>query len=328
MSKKNTPGVESGKLKFAKRAAGVLLIVSVSVAVTIILMRMNAQGDNSNGVQGEFIVKLDTNTGSTGKTNHFGISTKPTGASSEESSEDEVKVANDGVYVLSGDALGNAWPTTNSVVRQHYNDLIEEKGYSGGLSGSANFTDEKTNQPAALIYTFYLNNTSEDEAQPFRLAARLNHDRGQSATSTGVDAYEYLRLALYMGDNGQEDDDVRYFANKTMQSIGLESDHDDYRECLSAYDWSPIDSGGNRYRKPAYSDVYAKPDPISICEAFAPDSDPAYADRGLFDVDGLEIAPGASRRITFLAYLEASDPDCTGAPPTNQKLGFSLHVGL
>lgn len=317
---------EQAKFKTAKRVAAVLLVAAVAVAAVILLMRLNTKTESSMIIEGDFVVVLNNNPADNqGKTNHFGIASKP-GANTDDDSE--VKKANDGTYVLIGQPLGNAWPTRNVDVRTYYNSLLDEKGLSGGLSGSANFTDQTTNQPAALIYTFYLNNTSETEPQTYRIVARLNHDRGQPANSTGIDCYEYLRLGLFVGNDGEADDYVRYFANKTMLSTGLESDHEDYRECLSDWTWSSIDNEGNTWRSPTYSDEYAKPAAIDICDYFTPDPDPAIGNRGLFDLSDLEIAPGKSRRITFVAYLEVNDPDCRGVPPTNQRLGFSLHVGL
>lgn len=327
MGKKDEPGKNVPKLednKILKRVAAVLLVVASAVAVVILLLALvNQTGDNNGGtVEGDFVVKLDN---ADTASNHFRIGTKP--GTGDDQEDPDVKTANDGTKVLLGEALGNAWPTSNAVVRAHYNDLIKEKGLNGGLSGSANFKDEVTNQPAALIYTFYLTNVSDTESQTFRFAARLSHNRGQSANSTGVDAYEYVRFGVFMGNNGSEDDDVRYFANRTMSSTGLKSDPNDYRECLSNYTIL-YDEKGNPYREPTYSDKFADTQEVSICEPFEPDSDPAYADRGLFDLQNLEIAPGKSRRITFIAYLEGADPDCHGSAPTNQKLGFSLHVGL
>lgn len=314
---------KSGKVARAKKVATVALSVSATAAIIILLLAVTLNNNSGGGdIAGDFVVRLDQE----GKANNMGISTRP-GRSQEE--DPEVKIASDGAAVLIGQPLGNAWVTSNSVIRTKYDALIAEKGIDG-LSGSMNFSNED-DTPIALVYTFYLTNSSTTETQPFRVSARLNHDRGQSQDAKGVDAYEYVRLALFMGDDGKADDDVRYFANRNMRSVPLEGTTDDFRECLSAYNTIFSNKTGNPYRAPAYFDKYGEGEDkkeIGICDPFDPGSDPDYATRGLFDVDDLEMAPGECRRITFMAYLEGEDPDCVGEPPKNQKLGFSLHIGL
>jgi len=321
---KPDPGnVESRKLKTALSVARVAFLTTATAAIILLLLNLSPNGGGTS-TEGDFVVKLDSGVSN----NHFRIGVSPNG---EEGEGQQPVEASDGSMVLIGEPLGNAWVTTNKMVRAYYNALVEEKGLDGKLSGSANYIDPKYNLPAAMVYTFYLNNISETEPQTFSIAANLNHERGQAKDATGVDAYEYLRLGLYMGNNGQADDDVRYFANANMKKNGLESDHGDFRECLSDWTWSEYsatDINRERYRIPAYADSYAKPDPIEVCELFTPNIEPGYEGRGLFLLDDLKIAPGASRRITFIAYLEGEDPDCNGEPPTNQRLGFSLHIGL
>lgn len=317
-----TKEVAAGKkLKVAKKVAVVSLVSAAAVASVILIVGVNQQDDKSGRGTGDegFVVELDNKT----KPNHFMIATRP--GNSAEPGED-VQVASDGSYVLVGEPLGNAWVTSSANIRNYYDGLLAQKGLSGGLSGSANYTDPDVDMPAGLLYTFYLNNVSTTETQTFRIAAQLTHSRGQNQEAGGVDVYEYLRLALFMGDDGQEDDDWRFFANKSMRSVALESDHTDFRECLSNWKWSdPTGVDVNKYRIPLYSDPKSN---VSVCEYFTPSSDPGYADRGLFDLQNLEIKPGKSRRITFLAYLEGNDPDCIGEPPQNQRIGFSLHIGL
>ena len=307
------------KLRVAKKVAAVLLVASTAAAVVILLANPDLGSQRGGIDENGFLVALDNPTTATA---HFMIATKPGNAGQP---GEDVQQADDGSLVLVGKSLGNAWPTQSVRIRQYYDSLLKEKGLEGGLSGSANCSDPDTGMPAALVYTFYLNNVSESETQKFRVAARLTHDRGQAGEAKGVDVYEYIRLAMFMGDDGAEDDDWYFFANKSNREA-LETDHSDYRECLSKWGKSEYSAEEiNAYRRPLYTD---QPSGISVCEMFEPGSDPEYQDRGLFDVQDLEIRPGASRRITFLAYLEGDDPDCNGEPPQNQKIGFSLHVGV
>lgn len=293
---------KSGKLSRLRKLGIISLSTSVAAMAVILIISLISARSGSG-----FIIDLNRVETAT----HFTMGLSPRKGGGETPA---------GSSVLVGEPLGNANPVAHKAVREYYNAKFAEVGYENDFSGSWNYADPKTGEPLAMLFTFYLNNISETEEQPYRIAARLNSELAYGGD--GRRPYDYVRLALFEGDYGQKDDSVRYYAARNTNGWGTENDPQDTRECLSktlAF-WNYDEN--RDYRVPDYYDTF-NGQKIEFCESFDSGADGL----GLFVSDGV-IKPGAARRITFVCYLEGDDPDCINVPPQKQKLGFSLHIGV
>ena len=265
-----------------------------AILLIMALMQHNAQSTYDTGV----VIRIDNEP----REAHFEMVAAP-----------GQEPAKDGVLV--GEPLGNTTLTYNRDVREYYDGLLAEKGNNGGLAGSNNFKGDKGS--LCLFYTFYLSNSSTSEDQVFRIECKLNQAASTLQQGEGARAYDYLRLGLYMGDNGANDDDIRYFAAANSKFPTVEAE-DDYRETLAGFG-TQLDDNGKYRRYPNYYDH-----DIGYCESFVPGLD----NTGLFDIDNLTIPAGGTRRVTFLAYLAGEDPDSYEKVSSGQTLSFSLHIGV
>ena len=293
---------EAGKAARTKRF--VITAMTVAGAAGIVILILSLLGDNSQNTQDSgVVIRVDNEA----KTAHFTMVTQPGG-----------EAAKDGVLV--GTPLGNTSLSTAKEVREYYDSLTTSKGWNGDLFGSNNFSDEKRGS-LAIVYTFYLTNTSTTDAQAFRLQCKLNQTIESLNEGSGARAYEYLRLALYMGDNGKPDDTARYYGLANSDRIPTALATDDYRECLDGADKLLDATDGHPYRVPSGD---WKDGDIEYVDLF----EVGFDRRGLFDYGDLSIPAGGIRRITFVAFLDGKDPDSMKEPSAGQSLSFSLHVGV
>ena len=297
---------KSGRLSRLKRVAWIAFGTSTAAMVVITLFSLVSN-------RGGLVISLNYRD----VANHFTMSLQP--RRGEGSSTDDPR------SLLIAEPLGDTLPTTNKTIRAYYEAHMS--GLAGQApSGSWNLVDTSTNDSLALFYTFYLTNASLTEAQPFRISGRMNSELVQSPESIGHRPYDYVRLAIFSGEDGKADDTVVYYGAQNTYQLGTEEDPSDTREALANV-YRLMDDQGRYYRVSDYSDVYVGADgqehEIAFCQSFVPGMD----GMGLFEFSGV-IAPGVSRRITFVSYLEGADPDCDGVLPKGQKLGFALTVGI
>ena len=303
----------SARRQTMKRAAIFSLIGAGTVGIVILLLALMNGASNVDASRTGFIVAIDQKN----EGDHF-IMTEALGV---EAKEEEVLV---------GKPLGNAALCTINDITTEYKRLTAEKGIDGGLYGSNNY--ELNDVPYALFYTFHLQNTSEEHDQVFRIQCRLNQTLAQLNQGTGARAYDFLRLGLFMGNNGEQDDQHLYFGSINTDRIPNDVEgYADYRECISKANamYTDPDDQGNviKYRSPdeGFVDAGNGYETVKYAEAFEPGMDQL----GLFDVSDLVIPAGKVRRVTFVAYLEAWDPDTEkGTPPKDQYLSFSLSIGV
>lgn len=317
---------KTGRLVRLKKAGWIVFGTALSAMVVVCLFALVSAKSGSG-----LIISIDRHTASE---SHFTMGLLPrTGTSGSDSSGQGQE--DPGERILVGEPLGKADCVEHKSVKEYYDANIAkiETNDTGKVqAGSWNYIDEK-GTPLALFYTFYLNNTNDQEEQAYGLSARLNSELTQSPEAAGRRPYDYVRLGVYIGDYGEPDDTFRVFANSNTKRWGTDYNNekvkDDYRECLartgSYDDYGKNEAGENivtTYRYPKYSTTFDEKE-IAFCEMFDTGNDGL----GLFDVRDI-IAPGTSRRITFFAYLEGEDPDSYSDSPINQSLGFSLSVGI
>lgn len=305
---------KTGRLNKAKRI-GWITFASAATAMVIITLFALVSAKSGSGL----IISINRKD----TVNHFtmGLQPKSGGQGGGGSQTDE--------NVLIGEPLGSADLVAHTDVQAYYNAKIAEVGYSDGkLSGSWNYKDAGNGTPYALFYTFYLNNTSLEEAQPYKIAARLNTELTQAPESYGRRPYDFVRLGVYLGNDGEPDSIYRVFANDNTLRKGTTDDPNDYRECLGKTrvieTVKETEEGPVKVdlRYAAYTATFAGKE-IAFCESFDPGADGL----GLFSIEDT-IDPGKSRRVTFFTYLEGDDPDTNSGTPINQSLGFSLSIGI
>lgn len=298
----------SAKRAIAKKIVIGGLIGATTVGVIlliIILLGNNRSADNryDSGV----VIRVDNEE----KQSHF----KLVGQTGVEPNSDGV---------LIGEPLGTTYLATAPEVKSYYDEKVAALGPGEKLGGAFNLEHK------ALFYTVHLENTSQTDAQTFRVVCELNDKLSDLASVKGARAYEFLRLGLRMGVDGEADDDVRYFGlASSSQYRGEKDDPNDKRECISAFTTRYVvdqeTKTGYYYRDPTYLDgSLGAGHEIGYAEAFQTGSDGI----GLFDVDGIEIPAGKIYRVTFFAYLEGEDPDSYKETPGDQSLSFSLHIGV
>lgn len=313
---------KTGRLVRLKKLGIILFCTSVA-AMGVISMFSLVSAKSGDGL----ILTLDPEA----KDAHFAMSLSPTrgkGSGSGQGSEGGGSSEQpQSARLLVGEPLGNARQTTHEKVRQYY-DANFKPDAEDPMQGSWNFVDEE-GRSRALLFTFYLTNTSDKENQTCRVVARLNTELDNSPRAIGNRPYDYARLCLFTGYDLEEDDAMHYFGAANTKGLGTIEDPSDKRECLAAFgtvtDYGTDEEGNptmTELRYPLYSDTF-NGQSISYCEPFNTGSD----GMGLFDAE-LDILPGKCRRITFVTYLEGDDPDGAGNAPSGQKLGFSLHIGI
>ncbi len=304
----------AGALIRHRKVAIIALVGAVSIAAVISLFGIVYGG--SDGL----VVRMDEGGGASDAFAMF-----PTGI--------EGKPAEEGTTYMVGDPLNGARQTSTQYVRNYYSSELAWKGKSGELSGSNNYieyTEDGEKVSRALVYTFYLKNNSTTEETTYRIQANIT---SQTEPVNGSNnPYDYLRVALYEGNVGYDDDYVRYFGAPNTKKQGTYIDGveypDDNRECIGAKNIHKVydDDGNDLYtlRSPAYYDDSLPNEKIGFCENFHTS---AGADV-LFSLVDQKIAPGATRRITFISYLEGDDPDAYGTVPIGAAIGLNLIVGV
>jgi len=287
-----------------RRIVVTTMAVAATVGILILLLAMLGNNDNTYDQDSGVVIRIDNDAKQAGR---FSMSTQPGGEAAK----------ND---VLVGTPLGNTGLSDAKEVREYYDALTAAKGWDGELAGSNNFSDEKRGS-LAIVYTFYLSNATNDVAQAFRLQGKLNQTIESLNEGSGARAYEYLRLALFMGNNGSPDDTVKYYGLENSDHLPTALALDDYRECIHGALKKVDDDDGHYYRVPA--DNWTD-NGIQYSENF----EVGYNRDGLFDLGDQIIPAGASRRITFVAFLDGLDPDSQKEASKGQYLSFSLHIGV
>ena len=296
-----------GRMAKAKKAT-IILISCATLAVGVIMLMALPRGAEG------FIVQMDHDLVQQVEKAHYSLTVSPTGEATSAS-------------YLRGDPLGSAWPTTALTVKEAYDALLKEKLDKEG--GSHNFVDQEKGEAKALIYTFYLRNDSTTEEALYRLRCAVT--KRTDPTNDAKNPYDYLRIVMRQGNVGEPDDSVIYYGNKNINDMGTTTgdpatdDRNDLREAIS--DWEKYtrlvegDESETPYylRKSIYSDSGN-----DYCVNF----DNAADKDLLFDATDLIIPAGKTRRITFIAYFEALDPDAYGSAPKGAQLGIGLTVGI
>ena len=319
---------KAGRLAKLKKAGWIVFATAISAIVVVSLFALVSSKSGSG-----LIISVDRRSAES----HFTMGLLPRSGTSSSDPSGSGSGGTSNERILIGEPLGKADLVDHKSIRSYYeSNFANVENFETGEvhAGSWNYIEQESH--LALFYTFYLNNISDDEAQPFGLAARLNSELTQAPEARGRRPYDYVRLGVYLGNYGQPDDTLHIFANENTKRWGTDYNdvktRDDYRECLgktgSYDDWNnPIVSESGEqtvltYRYPQYSSSF-KGEEIAFCELFQPGNDGL----GLFSIEDT-IAPGQSRRITFFAYLEGEDPDSFSDSPINQSLGFTLSVGV
>ena len=325
---------KSGRLARLKKAGWITFATALSAMVVVSLFALVSARSGSG-----LIISVDRRTAES----HFTMGLLPrTGTHGSDASSEGGQSGGSNERILIGEPLGKADLTEHVRVKSYYDanfSKIENFETGEVNAGSWNYIEDDPKRgsiPTALFYTFYLNNISETEAQPFGLAAKLNSELTQAPDARGRRPYDYVRLGVYLGNYGQPDDTMHIYAFENTKKFGIDyngvKDKTDYRECLgktgSYDDWkNPEETATgeqvvNTYRYPQYTSSFNEEE-VAFCELFQPGPDGL----GLFSFEDT-IAPGTSRRITFFAYLEGEDPDSYSDSPINQSLGFSLSIGV
>ena len=285
-----------GRLLRAKKI-GIIAVVSAT-AISAVILIAALLPRRANG----FIVQLDP----AAMRQHFSMVT---------SAKEEEAVQT--TYLSADVNLSQGWPTLTQTVKTHY-EGFEVDSLSGGHVFSEDGVDK------ALFYTFYLRNDSQVEQSVYRIQGYVTSRADPTEEGTRL-PYEYLRICMREGYVGEPDDTVTYYANRNIQEAGTYEngveDRTDSRECLSYWDKHEYGRGTADYyylREPTYKDG-----DIAYCVNFDNRDDRNQ----LFDARDHVIAPGKTRRITFIAYFEGEDPDCGGLPVT-AKMGYGLTIGI
>lgn len=284
-----------------KKVAIISMMVAGAVGIVILLLALFSP-NSANRYDSGVVIRIDH----TPNAAQFSLLTQPGG----EPAKDDTLV---------GTPLGNTYLSNAKEVREYYDGLTAEKGWDGGLYGSNNYVTEKEGSKA-LFYTFYLANPTA-EAQPFRIQAKLNQTMDSLQEGSGARAYEYLRLALFVGNNGSPDDTVKYYGLENSDRIPTALANDDFRECIFGALKLLDDTDGHPYRVP--EGVWKDGD-IEYVDAF----ELGWDRTGLFDFGGQSIPANGIKRVTFAAFLDGKDPDSFGTPSEGQSLSFSLHIGV
>lgn len=281
-----------------------MIAMGVAGAVGIVLLLLLLFGNNTENTQDSgVVIRIDHEA----RQAHFTMAAQPGG-----------EEAKDGVLV--GTPLGNTALSTAKEVREYYDSMTASKGWNGGFYGSNNFSDEKRGS-LAIFYTFYLSNSSTSEEQTFRLQGKLNQSIESLNQGKGARAYEYLRLALYMGNVGQPDDTVKYYGLANSDNVPTEVAPDDMRECIYTFNTLLDEEDGHKYRSPRGEWQDGDIEYVDLFEV-------GYERNGLFDLGDQKIPVGGTRRVTFVAFLDGNDPDSFKETSSGQFLSFSLHIGV
>ena len=210
----------------------------------------------------------------------------------------------DGVYYLNAKGLQKAYPTTAEYVLQHVKDVWNDPRVN--MDGSYTIYNDG-DQEVALAYTFYLENTSQEQKRNYTFYLSL--DAYRAPTNAAVSPYAYMRAVVYTSNEDGTEVTHTVYAAPNDQGTGTVEGIDDTRECISTMATkTPV-------RSPAYLD-----EGNGYCTNFADDkSELVRRDESL---DPLQV-----RRYTILTYFEGYDPDCYGATPDNAGVTLTAHFG-
>lgn len=298
-----------GRMAKAKKAT-IILVSCAALAVGVIMLMSLPRGAEG------FIVQMDHDLIEQQQKAHYSLTISPTGEATSAS-------------YLRGDPLGSAWPTTALTVKEAYDKLLKEKLDTDQGGGSHNLVDTEKGESKALIYTFYLRNNSKTEEALYRLRCAVT--KRTDPTNDAKNPYDYLRIVMRQGNVGEPDDSVVYYGNQNITNMGTTEgdpstdDRNDLREAISDWEKYTRTEAGDESEQPYYlrRSIYSDSG-NDYCVNF----DNAADKDLLFDATDLVIPAGKTRRITFIAYFEALDPDAYGSAPKGAQLGIGLTVGI
>lgn len=207
--------------------------------------------------------------------------------------------------ILKDQGLTEALPATASDILSFY----EENKAAGTLDEAQLVPHSKDGQNAGILYTFFLNNSSETKDLGYNFSLSYsNYQAGKGGDFKGTSLYSYLRIIICI-DEGEGADEQHYWfamASSTQNAEG------DAREAVSKFS---RDVNGVR------SALYADGD-IFYCDTFDTEN------KVLGYVPNLKIKPGRETRFTVAVYLEGEDPDCKGEPNIGESLAINAEFSL
>ncbi|MCQ2742804.1 MAG: hypothetical protein MJ239_05870 [Bacilli bacterium] len=186
-----------------------------------------------------------------------------------------------------------------------YVDALPVEGL-GGSNNKPKGGSSESGIETALVYTFYLHNTLEEEAN-FMMS--LNLDGYSAPTNDAVQPYSYIRVALYETEamaGLYSNFDV--YALRNSRGWHTPKSEDDRRECLSTY--SLI---GNEATA-----TYDYDGSHGYCNDFV-------TNNIMFERTS-KMAGFSVNRYTVVIWAEGNDYDCKGQPPEGTSLTFTLNM--
>ncbi len=269
-----------------------LRVLSLSIAA-ISFMGLAAQLLCASMVQeGGIVAKLDL------KSQEHHLVLHETNPSSEQERKDPSRRV-----VASG--LVNAKPTQAKRALDFYSSLREED-----LTGAKVLND--ANGEYALVFTFYVENVSEDVDESFSFHVGL-HDVS-APQNEATHPYSYLRLVVYANPLSSQSHRHTFFAAPNDLGEGtVEGGENDNRECISEYE--RLNERGQVLRKPIYHD-----EKEGYCQKFLPDVNRLIA-------MPCSLGPRQTMRFSVLVYFEGFDPDCIREAPVGAKMGLTAYFG-
>ena len=201
--------------------------------------------------------------------------------------------------------LSNAKPTSAKKALEFYSSLREED-----LAGSRK--DGEGEVQNALVFTFYVENVSEDGDESFSYHVSLADV--QAPQNGATHPYSYLRLALFadtLGSNRHQH--AFYGAPNSLGEGTYHGGESDNRECISEY--TRYQEGDVLLRKPVFLDGDE-----GYCVNFRPGMESIIA-------VPLSLGPKETMRLSLLAYFEGFDPDCIREAPVGASLGLTISLG-
>ena len=277
------------KNRLLKRIGLIGLITSGAIVLVFFILSLLPQGSAA------FTIRID-NPGSTANSN-FKMFANVSDAEEGKSS----------ISYMRGEPANSVATTDVQHVMSYLSSIDEFKGQQ-------TYYDEDKTHELAMVYTVYLQNTSEEESLTINYAVNL--DAYKQPDNTSAAPIEFFRILIQTELNG--DVSNRFYGQSRTSYLEVPTDCEDQtREPIS---WGKDrDENNELYIK----SVYQSNGNDGYCNNFQ-DHDLAK------DIVSYQVVipAGKTMRFTYCAYFAGDDLDSGGYPPENAYMLLSLHFGI